>query len=58
MPASWKLRFYKFLIPAGSLMAFGDCGLSDQQLSSIVQSALSTGLNSVVSVAISAAAGM
>ncbi|MCA9243126.1 MAG: hypothetical protein KDA32_04165 [Phycisphaerales bacterium] len=56
MPASWKLRLFKIIIPAGCLFALGECGLTDQQLSSIVQSALSTGLNSLVTVALAGAA--
>jgi hypothetical protein len=33
----------------GSLLAIGDCALSDQQLTSIAQSVISTGLNTIVS---------
>lgn len=33
----------------GSLLLLGECGLSDQQLTSILTSTISTGLNTLVS---------
>lgn len=36
-------------VPGGSLLLLGGCGLSDAQLTSIVQSVITTGLSSVLS---------
>ncbi|MCK4340186.1 MAG: hypothetical protein KAY37_00495 [Phycisphaerae bacterium] len=44
----WRMRYLGLTLAAGSLGAFSGCGLSDQQLSSIWYSVLSTGLNTVV----------
>ncbi len=41
-------RLNRFLIPGGSLLVLGGCGLSDQQLTGILQSLISTGLNTVI----------
>jgi hypothetical protein len=40
-------------VGAGSLLVFNGCGLSDRQLAGVWQSVLSTGLDSVISNAIS-----
>ena len=42
-------RILRLFIPGGSLLLLGECGFSDQQLSLIAQSAITTGLNTVVS---------
>ena len=44
------LRAYckKALIPGGLLLALGSCPLTDAQIASIIQSAISTSLNTVV----------
>jgi len=54
---SWKhrVRLYVLTVVAGGLMAFNGCGLSDQPLTSIWQSVLSTGLHTVVTNALSGA---
>lgn len=50
---SWRRR--ALLWTAGvSLYTLGGCGLSDAQLTGILQSAVSTGLNTLVSTGISA----
>jgi len=41
-------RFATLWLPGGSLLALGDCALSDQQLTSIAQSVVSTSLNTIV----------
>lgn len=50
----WSTRFARIMIPGGSLLLLGDCGLSDQQLTSVAQSVLTTGLTTFVTQAISA----
>ena len=57
MMRSWKhrVRVLTLTLATGGLFAFNGCGLSDQQLASIWQSVLSTGLNTIVTSAISAA---
>jgi len=54
---SWKhrVRLYALTLTAASLFAFNGCGLSDQQLTTVWQSVLSTGLNTLVTNALSAA---
>lgn len=45
-------RWYRVMglgLAGGSLLAFQGCGLSDQQLASIWQSIIQTGLNTLVS---------
>lgn len=42
---------------SGSLFLLGQCGLSDQQLTGIAQSVISTGLNTIVSQIIVGLAG-
>lgn len=42
-------RFATLWLPGASLLALGDCALSDQQLTSIAQSAVTTGLNTLLS---------
>ncbi len=45
---SWR-RVLATLSAGGSLFLLGECGLSDQQLTSIATSTISTGLNTLVS---------
>ncbi len=45
------------LIGAGGLCAFEGCGLTDQQMASIWQSVIMTGLNTLVTNLLTAAAG-
>jgi len=42
-------RLLRVYIPGGSLFLLGGCGLSDQQLTSIAQSVITTGLTTFVS---------
>lgn len=45
----WRLRYYSLLAGAGALTLLTGCGgLNDQQLTSIWQSVISTGLNTIV----------
>lgn len=48
-----RLGLLRVLVPGGSMLLLAGCGLSDAQLTSLVQSALSTGLNAVLTNAIS-----
>ena len=41
-------RVFRVLIPGASLLLLGGCPLTDAQIASIYQSAVSTGLNTVV----------
>jgi hypothetical protein len=41
-------RVLRVLIPGASLLVLGGCPLTDAQIASIYQSAISTGLNTVV----------
>ncbi|HQL55323.1 MAG: hypothetical protein KA383_13285 [Phycisphaerae bacterium] len=43
-----RVRYYALTLAASSLFTLEGCGLSDQQLSSIWSSVLSTGLNTIV----------
>ncbi len=54
---SWRVRYASLLLASGTLFAFNGCGLSDRQLTTVWQSVLSTALNSIVTNAITAAAG-
>ncbi len=53
----WRIRFYGLALTSGSLFLLGGCGLSDQQLASIWQSVITAGLQTIVSNAITTAAG-
>jgi hypothetical protein len=53
----WRVRFYGLTLASGSLFLLGGCGLSDQQLASIWQSVITAGLQTIVSNAITTAAG-
>lgn len=44
-------------VAGASLMSLTSCGLSDRQLSGVVQSALTTGLSSLISAIVNAAFG-
>lgn len=50
MMKRWMLssRRWRVWIAGGSLFLLGGCGLSDAQLTGIVQTAVSTGLNALV----------
>lgn len=41
-------RLLRVLIPGASLLVLGGCPLTDAQIASIYQSAISTGLNTIV----------
>ncbi len=41
-------RLNRFMIPGGALLVLGGCGLSDQQLTGILESLVSTGLNTLI----------
>lgn len=41
-------RLLRVLVPGGSLLLLGSCPLTDAQITSITQSAISTGLNTIV----------
>ena len=49
----WRVRYLRLAAGAGGLLVFNGCGLSDRQLAGVWQSVLSTGLDSVISSAIS-----
>lgn len=57
---NWKyrVRSYSLVLAAGGLFALNGCGLSDQQLASIWQSVLSSGLNTILTNLLTAAAGL
>lgn len=46
MLRSLKARMY--LAACSSLLLFGSCALTDQQITSIAESAISTGVNSLI----------
>ncbi len=50
MMKTWKMRgrYYLAFVPAGGLFLFNGCGLSDQQLTGILTSVITTGLTTVV----------
>jgi len=51
MMKRWFARHYRLLrvcASGGSLLLLGSCGLSDQQLASIAQSVVTTGLSAFV----------
>jgi hypothetical protein len=50
-----RWRYYGLLLAASGLYALNGCGLSDQQLATIWQSVIQTGLNTIVSGALSQA---
>lgn len=52
-----RMRYYGLALAAGSLFGLNGCGFSDQQLSSIWQSVITSGLTTLVSNAITAATG-
>jgi hypothetical protein len=53
----WKHRIRLFALTAasGAMFALGGCGLTDQQLASIWASVITTGLNTLVTNALSTA---
>lgn len=56
--ASATLRrrpFWRVLLIGGMLPILGQCGLSDQQITAIFQSVITTGLNALVSQGIASA---
>lgn len=54
---TWRIRLMALSCGAGSLMAFEGCGLSDQQWATVWQSVISASLNTVVTNALTTAAG-
>ncbi len=52
-----RVRYACLTVAATGLFALNGCGLSDQQLATIWQSVLSTGLNTIVTNALAAALG-
>ena len=50
MMKTWKMRgrYYLAFVPAGGLFLFNGCGLSDQQLTGILTSVITTGLSTLV----------
>jgi hypothetical protein len=59
MMKRWMLSrgLWRVWIPGGSLLALGGCGLSDAQLTSILQSVITTGLNTLLTQLLSALLG-
>jgi hypothetical protein len=54
MKSLWiRMRYWALATAAGGLFLFSGCGLSDQQLTSVWQSVLTAGLNTLVSNALS-----
>lgn len=49
-----RSAWVRVCLAGGSLFVLGDCGLSDQQLTAVAQSAISTGLNTLVTSFVSA----
>jgi hypothetical protein len=49
MKARFSPRWRRLLVSSGTLLALSGCPLTDQQITSIMQSAISTGLNALVS---------
>jgi hypothetical protein len=47
-----KHRLLRVLVPGAGLLLLGQCGLSDQQLTAIAQSAVSSGLNTLITQAL------
>lgn len=56
---SWNLRrrVLMLYVSTGALLALGGCGLTDQQLTSVYASVLTTGLSSLLNALVTAAAG-
>jgi len=52
-----RLRYCGLTLAAGGLFLFNGCSLSDQQLTSVWQQVISTGLSTVVSNALTSAFG-
>lgn len=44
----WRTRYYAMVLAAGGLFVLQGCGLSDRQLSSVWESVVATGLNTLV----------
>lgn len=59
MMKNWKLRsrFYRVFVPASGLLAIGSCSLSDQQLTGIFSSVVTTGLSTLVTTLLAGLAG-
>jgi hypothetical protein len=53
----FKRGFWRVWVPGGSLLLLGGCGLSDAQLTSILQSVITTGLSSLLTQIVSALFG-
>lgn len=43
-----RSRLYRIALPAGGLLALGGCGLSDQQLTGILTSVVTSGLTTLM----------
>ncbi len=54
-PSFWQRHIVKLWLVSGTLIAFQGCGLSDRELAGIWQSALTTGLSSLMQALVSAA---
>ncbi len=50
MMKKWNLRsrLHRILIPSGGLLLLGGCGLSDQQLTGILTSVITSGLTTLM----------
>ena len=50
MMKTWNFRggFYRVFVPATGLLAFGGCSLSDQQLTGIFSSVVTSGLSTLL----------
>ncbi|MBU0639881.1 MAG: hypothetical protein KKB50_13515 [Planctomycetes bacterium] len=44
----WRGRMVRIWLASGTVLLLGGCGLSDQQLTSILQSVVATGLSTLV----------
>jgi hypothetical protein len=51
-----RVRYYGLVLAAGALFGLNGCGLTDQQLAQVWQAVITSGLNTLVSNAIQAAA--
>ncbi len=44
---NWRGRLHRVFVPAGGLLLLGGCGLSDQQLTGILTSVITSGLTTL-----------
>ena len=59
MMKNWNSRgrFYRVFVPASGLLALGGCSLSDQQLTGILSTVITSGLSTLVNTLLAGLAG-